>query len=85
MSLDQESFDEDRKAEAFADKMLDNMCSPQIDSAFGEDIWEEINRVVSIPNARERMDAIEDLSLLDLMKKAVERRVKAMIERGDFR
>jgi hypothetical protein len=48
------------------------------------DLWEEIERVLGIPNARERMDAIEDLSLLDLMKKAVERRVKAMMERGDF-
>ena len=84
MSLRQASFDEDQKAEAFADKMLDNMCSPQIDSAFGEDIWEEINRIVSIPTVRERMDALEDMTLISIMKKAVERRVKAMIERGDF-
>ena len=84
MSQDQKSFDADERAEAFADKMLDNMCSPQIDSAYAEDLWEEINHIVSIPNARERMDAIEDLTILDLMKRAVERRVKAMIERGDF-
>jgi hypothetical protein len=55
-----------------------------MDSAYGEDIWEEINRIVAIHNVRERMDAIEDMSLLDLMKMAVERRVKAMMKRGDF-
>jgi hypothetical protein len=76
--------DEDIRAEECADKILDNMCSPNMDSAYGEDIWEEINRIVAIHNVRERMDAIEDMSLLDLMKMAVERRVKAMMKRGDF-
>ena len=84
MSQDQKSFEEDRRAEAFADNMFDNMCSPKIDPAYGEDLWEEIARVIALANDRERMDAVEDLSLLDLMKKAVERRVNAMIERGDF-
>ena len=84
MSQSQKFFDEDKRAEAFADKVLANMCSPQIDSALGEDVWEEILRIVSIPTVRERMDAIEDMTILDVMKKAVERRVKAMIERGDF-
>ena len=84
MSQDQKSFEEDQKAEAFADKMLNNMCSPQIDSAYAEDLWEEIERIVSISNVRERMDAIEDMTILDAIKKAVECRVKAMIERGDF-
>lgn len=84
MSQSQESFDEDRKAKAFADKMLDNMCSPQIDSAYAEDLWEEINQIISIPNVRERMDATEDMTLISIMKRAVERRVNAMIERGDF-
>ena len=84
MSQDQKFFDEDKRAEAFADKVLANMCSPQIDSAFGEDVWEEILRIVSIPTVRERMDAIEDMTLISIMKRAVERRVKAMIERGDF-
>jgi hypothetical protein len=76
--------DEDILAEKCADRILDNMCSPEIDTAYGEDLWEEIIRVLGIPNVRERMDAIEDLTLHDLMKKAAERRVKAMIERGDF-
>ena len=84
MSQDQKTFNEDQKAEAFADKVLANMCSPQIDSAYAEDLWEEINHIVSIPNVRERMDALEDMTLISIMKKAVERRVKAMIERGDF-
>jgi hypothetical protein len=76
--------DEDIRAEDCADSILDNMCSPEIDTAYGEDLWEEIMRVLGIPNVRERMDAIEDLTLHDLMKKAVERRVAAMMERGDF-
>ena len=84
MSQSQKFFDEDKRAEAFADKVLANMCSPQIDSAFGEDVWEEILCIVSIPTVRERMDAIEDMTLISIMKRAVERRVKAMIERGDF-
>ena len=84
MSQSQKSFDEDHKAEEFAEKMLENMCSPQIDSAYAEDIWEEINLVLSIENYRERMDAIEDTTLISIMKKAVKRRVKAMIERGGF-
>ena len=84
MSQDQKFFDEDQKAEALADKMLDTMCGPTMDTAYGEDLWEEIERVLSIENYRERMDAIEDMTLFSLMKKAVERRVGAMIERGDF-
>jgi hypothetical protein len=76
--------DEDILAEKGADRILDNMCGPEIDTAYGEDLWEEIMRVLRIPNVRERMDAIEDLTLHNLMKKAAERRVKAMIERGDF-
>ena len=84
MSQSQKFFDEDQKAEAFADKMLDTMCGPTMDTAYGEDLWEEIERVLSIENYRERMDAIEDMTLISIMKRAVERRVKAMIERGDF-
>ena len=84
MSQSQKFFDEDQKAQDCADKILDNMCSGNFDTAYGEDIWEEINRVLSIEKTRERMDAIEDTTLISIMKKAVERRVKAMIERGDF-
>ena len=84
MSQSQKFFDEDQKAQDCADKILDNMCGPTMDTAYGEDLWEEINRIVSIANVRERMDMIEDLTLLDLMKKAAKRRVMAMIERGDF-
>ena len=85
MSQDQKSFNEDERAEAFADKMLDTMCNGKGgDPAYCEDIWGEIERVLCTPNDRERMDAIEDLRLLDLMKRAVERRVKAMIEQGYF-
>ena len=84
MSQDQKFFDEDQKAQDCADKILDNMCGPTMDTAYGEDLWEEINRIVSIANVRERMDAIEDMTLISIMKLAVERRVKAMIERGDF-
>ena len=86
MSQDQKSFNEDQLAEAFADKMLDTMCNGKGgDPAYCEDLWGEIERVLCTPNARERMDAIEDLTILDLMKRAVERRVKAMIDRGDFK
>ena len=84
MSQPQKFFDEDQKAQDCADKILDNMCGPTMDTAYGEDIWEEISLVLSIENYRERMDAIEDTTLISIMKKAVERRVKAMIERGDF-
>lgn len=85
MSQDQKSFDEDQRAEAFADKMLGSICNGKAgDPAYCEYLWSEIERVLCTPDKRQRMDAIEDLSLLDLMKKAVDRRVKAMIERGDF-
>lgn len=84
MSQSQVFFEEGERAELFADAVLSNMCSPRMDTAYGEDIWEEINRIVCIPNTRERMDAIEDMTLISIMKRAVERRVKAMIERGDF-
>ena len=86
MSQSQKFFDEDQKAQDCADKIVDNMCGPtmDMDTAYGEDLWEEINRIVSISNVRERMDMIEDLTLLDLMKKAAKRRVMTMIERGDF-
>ena len=85
MSQDQKYFDADQKAEAFADKMLDTMCNGKGgDPAYCEDLWGEIERVLCTPDKRQRMDAIEDTTLLDLMKKAVECRVKAMVERGDF-
>ena len=84
MSQSRKFFDEDQKAQDCADKILDNMCSGNFDTAYGEDIWEEVNRVLSIEKYRERMDAIEDMTLISIMKLAVERRVKAMIERGDF-
>ena len=84
MGQTQKFFDEDQKAQDCADKIVDNMCGPIMDTAYGEDLWEEIDRIVSISNVRERMDMIEDITLLDLIKKAAKRRVMAMIERGDF-
>ena len=84
MSQSQKFFDEDQKAQDCADKILDNMCSGNFDTAYGEDIWEEVNRILCDNSKQRRMDALEDMTILDVMKKAVERRVKAMIERGDF-
>ena len=85
MSQSQKFFDGDQKAEEFADKALETMCNGEGgDPAYCEDLWGEIERVLCTPDKRQRMDAIEDLTILDLMKRAVERRVKAMIERGDF-
>ena len=84
MSQSQKFFDEDQKAQDCADKILDNMCSGNFDTAYGEDIWEEVNRILCDNSKQRRMDALEDMTLISIMKKAVERRVKAMIERGDF-
>ena len=84
MSQSQKSFDEDQKAQDCAEKILDNMCSGNFDTAYGEDIWEEVNRILCDNFKQRRMDALEDMTILDVMKKAVKRRVKAMIERGDL-
>jgi len=75
----------DVRAEAYADDSLNRLCGcGKWDSSLGEDLWCEIERVISIPAKTERMDAIEDMTLLDLMKKAVERRTAAMLKNGDF-
>ena len=84
MSQSQKFFNEDQKAQDCADKILDNMCSGNFDTAYGEDIWEEVNRILCDNSKQRRMDALEDMTLLSIIRKAAERRVGAMIERGDF-
>ena len=78
--------DEDIRAFTLQEKILENMCGmgKRLDPAYADDIWEEIERIIGIVDKRERMDAIEDLTLMDILEKAAECRVKAMIERGDF-
>jgi hypothetical protein len=65
-----------------ADSIVEHMClrGRSGDPAYCEDLWEEIERVLCIPNQRERMDAIEDLTLMDLIKLAALRRAKSCVE-----
>jgi hypothetical protein len=72
-------------AEERTDEYLDRLCGlRKWDPALGEDVWEEILKIIAIPSIRERMDALEDLAILDLFKKAVQSRVGAEIKSGKY-
>jgi hypothetical protein len=72
-------------SEERTDEYLDRLCGlRKWDPALGEDVWEEILKIIATPSPRERMDALEDLTILDLFKRAVKARVDAEIKSGKY-
>ena len=71
--------DADIRRSDMVEAIVDHMClkGKSTDPAYLDDFWIEIENILCIPNQRERMDAIEDMTLMDIMKRAAERRVKA--------
>jgi hypothetical protein len=67
------------------DEYLDRLCGlRKWDPALGEDVWEEILKIIATPSIRERMDALEDLTILDVFRKAVKSRIDAEIKSGKY-
>lgn len=67
-----------------ADQHTSDLCSGNPDTALTEDLWAEIDAVLSIANRGERITAIEDLTLMQLIERAAEKRAGREFEAGEI-
>lgn len=79
------SHEEKERADREHESILLDLCgdNKRVDPAYADDLWSEIEKILGIKDRALRYEAL-DLPLIKIIERAVNSRIQAMTERGDF-
>lgn len=66
------------------EEVTDDLCSGSPDNAYQEDLWTVVESILLTADKQARMDAIEDLTIMDLIAKVAEVRADRAMDNGDL-
>lgn len=64
------------------DQLVEQFHAKNPDPALREDVWNELERILDLADKRERQDALEDVTLGELIYRAMRSRAEAMEKAG---
>lgn len=68
--------------ETKTDQLVEQFHADKPDPALREDVWNELERILDLPRGQERQDALEDMTLSDLIRFAMKSRAESMEKAG---